>query len=117
MGSWVVSGSAVANNALLAASGEGFVGNIYRLKFTQNPGALKEPQIELYLDGKRPSLVGSGANGLALQVVTFVNTDGQQGEENDYFADHCDGVTATITASVSTDATQYSQLAGLSTAE
>lgn len=118
--SWVVSGSAVANNALLAASGEGFVGNIYRLKFTQNPGALKEPQIELYLDGKRPSLVASGATAtLALQVVTFVNTDGQQGEDNDYFADHCDGVTVTIDAVTNSGAlaSDYVALGGLDTAE
>jgi len=66
-------------------------GYIYRLKFYGNPGALKQPQIELYLDGKRPSLVSP--NG---KVITKVWTDGQQGENNDYFADHCDKVTATI---------------------
>lgn len=66
-------------------------GHIYRLKFYGNPGALKQPEIEVYLDGKRPSLVSPSA-----KVVTRVWTDGQQGEDNDYFADHCDGVTVTI---------------------
>jgi len=66
-------------------------GYIYRLKFYGNPGSLKEPEVELYLDGKRPSLVSVGK-----KVITKVWTDGQQGENVDYFADHCDGVTVTI---------------------
>jgi hypothetical protein len=68
-----------------------FSGYIFRIKFYGNPGALKEPEIELYLDGKRPSLVSNGK-----KVVTKVWTDGQQGESKDYFADHCDKVTVTI---------------------
>lgn len=66
-------------------------GFFYRIKFFGNPGALKVPQISVYLDGKRPSLVSSYG-----KVVTKVWTDGQQGEYSDYFADHCDGVMATI---------------------
>jgi hypothetical protein len=66
-------------------------GYIYRLKFYGNPGALPEPKVELYLDGKRPSLVSTGA-----KVITKVWTDGQQGENVDHFADHCDGVTVNI---------------------
>lgn len=66
-------------------------GYIYRIKFYGNPGKLREPEIEIYLDGKRPSLVSAG-----YKVITKVWTDGQQGEDNDYFADHCDGVTVTI---------------------
>jgi len=66
-------------------------GYIYRIRFFGNPGAQKQPEIEVYLDGKRPSLVSAG-----YKVITKVWTDGQQGEYNDYFADHCDGVTVTI---------------------
>lgn len=66
-------------------------GHFYRMKFFGNPGAIKQPEIEVYLDGKRPSLISSGA-----KVITKVWTDGQQGEYNDYFADHCNGVTTTI---------------------
>lgn len=66
-------------------------GYIYRIKFYGNPGQLKQPKIEIYLDGKRPSMVNVG-----YPVITKVWTDGQQGESKDYFADHCNGVTATI---------------------
>jgi len=66
-------------------------GYIYRLKFYGNPGKIPQPEIELYLDGKRPSLISPSA-----KVITKVWTDGQQGEDKDYFADHCDGVTVTI---------------------
>lgn len=67
-------------------------GYIYLLKFYGNPGAWREPEIELYLDGARPSL--SSASGA--KIITKVWTDGQQGEDNDYFADHCDQVRVTI---------------------
>jgi len=74
---------------------------------------MKEPQIEVYLDGKRPSIV-SGNN--AGEVFTKVWTDGQQGEDIDYFPDHCDGVTATInTIGSGVHATTY--LTGLTTVE
>jgi hypothetical protein len=66
-------------------------GHIYRLKFYGNPGALKQPEIEVYLDGNRPTLISQSA-----KVITKVWTDGQQGEHNDYFADYCDGVSVTI---------------------
>jgi len=75
-------------------------GYIYRLKFYGNPGKLPEPAIEVYLDGKRPSLAAASTNSQSApvdgKVITKVWTDGQQGEFNDYFADHCDGVTVTI---------------------
>jgi hypothetical protein len=65
-------------------------GYIYRIKFYGNPGAIAEPEIELHIDGKRPSLASSG------KVITTVWTDGQQGEDYDYFADHCDNVAVSI---------------------
>jgi hypothetical protein len=67
-------------------------GYVYRIKFFGNPGAFKQPEIEIYLDGKRPSLTTTPGE----KVITKVWTDGQQGEYKDYFADHCDGVTVTI---------------------
>jgi len=76
-------------------------GVIYRLHFNGNPGALREPEIEIYLDGKRPSLASSKptATPTALygKTSTKVWTDGQQGEDQDYFGNHCDGVTVQIT--------------------
>lgn len=67
-------------------------GTIYRIKFAENPGALKEPEIEIYLDGKRASIATADDETL----ITPVWTDGQQGESVDYFADICAGVTVTI---------------------
>ena len=74
-----------------AAGGNGatalnLLGAIYNLRFLGNPGKLKQPEIEIYLDGKRPSLVPGVTNS---KVLTKVWTDGQQGESIDYFADHC----------------------------
>jgi len=73
-------------------------GFVYRVKFLGNPGKIRSPEIEIYLDGKRPSLVSAHTSGTSkpATVITRVWTDGQQGEDVDYFADHCDGVTATI---------------------
>jgi len=68
------------------------VGYIYRIKFFGNPGKLREPEIEIYLDGKRPSILTQKN----YHMITRVYTDGQQGESDDYFADHCDGVTAYV---------------------
>ena len=78
-------------------------GYIYRIKFYGNPGALKQPEIVTRLDGNRNTLMSVTYDGTGqvtaatqYQVITKVWTDGQQGENNDYFADHCDGVTVTI---------------------
>jgi len=91
-------------------------GYIYRLKFYGNPGALKEPQVEIYLDGKRPSLVVPKSNNG--KVLTKVWTDGQQGENKDYFADHCDGVTVNIGITTgSTYGAAYHFLTGFTTGE
>jgi len=80
----------VATTIASAKATTALSGYIYRIKFYGNPGALPQPKIEIYLDGKRPTLKSSG------RVITKVWTDGQQGESNDYFGDHCDGVTVTI---------------------
>jgi len=75
-------------------------GYIYKIKFLGNPGALREPEIEIYLDGDRPTLAaveyrstGGKTNTYSTaKVLAKVWTDGMQGENKDYFADHCDGV-------------------------
>jgi hypothetical protein len=75
-------------------------GFAYNIIFDGIAGYLAEPKIELYTDGKRPSLVSSKSDNphQGGKVITKVFTDGMQGEDNDYFADHCDGVTVTVTA-------------------
>jgi hypothetical protein len=76
------------------------IGFVYRLKMFGNPGALKEPEIEIYLDGDRPTLAAQdhapAQSGYESTLITKVWTDGMQGEDNDYFADHCDGVTVNV---------------------
>lgn len=69
-----------------------FTGAIYRVKFNGNAGALQEPQIELYLDGRRPSLLSPDEH----QIVTFVVSDGEMGESTDIVADHCDHVIVSV---------------------
>lgn len=96
-------------------------GYVYRIQFWGNPGNLREPQIEVHLDGKRPTLqageakIGFGltaADGIEVgkRVITKVWTDGQQGEDNDYFTDHCDGVQATVTWTADADVTKDADL-------
>jgi len=79
-------------------------GFVYRIHFFNNPGKLREPVIETYLDGDRRSIQSQVKNSGSLAdnapkgtVITKVWTDGQQGESHDYIADHCDGVTFTLT--------------------
>jgi len=84
----------LANYQENAALAPHFTGTIYRIKFNGNPGGLKEPQIDLYLDGnEKPTLLGDtdGDN-----VVTFVVSDGEVGESTDHVADHCDNVVVSV---------------------
>lgn len=99
----------VANNVAMA-------GYVYRIKFFGNPGKLKEPEIEIYLDGLKPTMNSPGQT-----VMTHVWTDGQQGEDEDFFPNHCDGVTVTILANQLTNGKRttysYSTLSGMTSAE
>jgi hypothetical protein len=102
----LVSGIADASNGgayPTAATRVTLSGYIYRLKFFGNPGYLKQPEIVTHLDGKRNSLMyttystsSTGEPDTKELVITKTWTDGQQGEDKDYFADHCDGVTVSI---------------------
>jgi hypothetical protein len=92
-------------NLPAAATRLTMTGDIYRIKFLGNPGKLQQPEIVTHLDGKRNSLMSTeydtsaafdGEPNVNNVVITKVFTDGQQGEDKDYFADHCDGVTVTI---------------------
>lgn len=65
-------------------------GDVYRIVFNGNPGALPQPQINIHTDGTRPSLQTKGT------LFTSVWTDGQQGESMDYFGDNCPGVRVTV---------------------
>jgi len=87
-------------------------GHIYRVFFQGNPGAFRQPEIEVYLDGKRPTLVSPGS-----KVITKVWTDGQQGEYNDYFGDFCDRVSVTIGVRGTIDFARETFLTGMTRTE
>lgn len=105
------SGGATAGTGVNGATRATLSGHIYRIKFYGNPGYLHEPEIITHLDGKRNSLQSTVFGGTSedptgsFAVITKVWTDGQQGEDKDYFADHCDGVTVRIYTDAATDGT------------
>ena len=64
----------------------------YTLTFTDNPGELREIEIDQYLDGSRPTVeVSTGT--LKIGVHTKV-----LGESIDYFAERCEGITVKVLA-------------------
>lgn len=78
-------------------------GRMYELAFML-PGDIPELRIELYTDGASPTLVASNGDPRLINrgdpgaVIAEVWSDGEIGEDNDYFADHCDGVVVHIDA-------------------
>lgn len=91
-------------------AGNDFTGYIYRIYFRNNPGNFREPEINVHLDGSRPTLASQPD--VNEELITKVWTDGQQGENIDYFGDHCDGVTVTLTTNAG-----VTSLTGLSDSE
>lgn len=85
-----------------AAGTDLYSGDIYRVQFYNNPGKLQQPEIETMLDGGRTSLSAGTLqtdgvqDSTTFKIQTVVWTDGQQGENTDYFGDHCDGVSVTL---------------------
>lgn len=84
-------------------TGDHYAGDVYRIQFFNNPGKLRQPQIETMLDGGRTTLAAGPLDTGGVQSDdylphTAVWTDGQQGENIDYFADHCDDVTVMISS-------------------
>jgi len=61
------------------------------LAFPSNPGYLKQPEINMHLDGDRPSLYTDGDD-----PITWVYPNGFQGEDVDYVPDLCAGVRVTL---------------------
>lgn len=64
----------------------------YTLTFTDNPGELREIEIDQYLDGSRPTVevsTGTLKTGVHTKVL---------GESIDYFAERCEGITVKVLA-------------------
>jgi hypothetical protein len=62
----------------------------YTLAFPNNPGVLKQPEFNFYLDGSRPSAYTTGGSNNGLQSWVYAN--GFQGEEFDFAPDYCENV-------------------------
>jgi len=71
----------------------------YTVAFTQNFGRLKQPEINIYLDGTRPTLY-TDETGSTLGYHVYPN--GFIGEEDDLVPDECEGVLVTITKGINT---------------
>jgi hypothetical protein len=63
------------------------------LVFSKNFGVLKQPEIDMYLDGDRATLYTEETTS---SLKSFVFADGFHGEFNDYVPDHCEGVLVTL---------------------
>ncbi len=67
------------------------------LTFTGNPGPLRQPTVNIYLDGTRPTLYTVASTGGTLTPATVgVTSGGSVGEYHDYFPTHCADVTVTV---------------------
>lgn len=87
------------------ARGNPYYGIKYTLAFPQNPGILKDIELEIYLDGSRPTLydatplLPTPATALTyapapLKIVVYPN--GFSGEDVEYFTERCLGVDVTL---------------------
>lgn len=65
----------------------------YTIMFPQNPGYLREIQINKYLDGARPTL---NTNEVSSTLQIFVFANGFHGEDEDVVPDECEGVLVTF---------------------
>ena len=70
-----------------------YYGIKYTLAFPNNPGKLKQIEINRYLDGKRPTLTVDNPSGF---LDTYIYPNGFTGENIEYFDERCDGVDITI---------------------
>jgi len=75
------------------------VHNRYTLAFTQNPGRLRQIEVNKYLDGTRPTLFSLEANGEDVSTLGWhIYADGFTGEYVDYVNDLCQGVFLKVVA-------------------
>lgn len=86
-----------------------YTGKKFTLAFPSNPGKLRQPELDIYLDGARPTLMngvttigfGDGTkikygDFVGSQVRSWVWANGFSGETDDFVPDLCVGVTATL---------------------
>ena len=88
-----------------------YYGRKTTLAFPENPGKLTALEVDMYLDGKRPSLEVANTSQCS-SVGVFVYSDGFIGEDTEYFTENCVGVDVTLTAGPN-----YHYISGLSPIE
>lgn len=64
------------------------------LVFSKNVGVLKQPEIDMFLDGSRASIFTAESTS---SLKSFVFADGFHGEFDDLVPDHCEDVLVTLT--------------------
>jgi len=77
---------------------------VFTLAFPSNPGYLKQPEFNFYLDGSRPTLYTTGSTD-ALQSWVYPN--GFTGEDFDFVPDLCEGVKVNIAPPPGTNQPSY----------
>jgi hypothetical protein len=101
-------------NSITAADEPGYIssnpyyGIKYQLAFPRNPGFLPALDINIYLDGTRPTLYTTDGS----RVSMFVYPNGFSGEYADYFRSLCNGVDVTLQKT-----STYNYLSGLTNLE
>jgi len=104
-----------ANNGYLP-----YVATKFTLAFPSNPGDLKQPSLDLFLDGSRPTVsTGVTASGTAASSVvrTWVYANGFTGETADFVPDLCEGVTVTLNANTAAPVNGWGRLGGMTPAQ
>lgn len=71
-------------------------GTGFELIFSGNPGSHADPKIETRTNGYQPTITASKDGGNIAKLVTKVFSDGDLANDDDFFGDHCDGVTVKI---------------------
>jgi hypothetical protein len=77
-----------------SASQNLYIKSMFTLAFPGNPGYLKQPEINIYLDGNRPTLYTETDPS---PLKTYVYPNGFTGEDVDYVPDFCSGVRVKLT--------------------
>lgn len=75
-----------------------YYGIKYTIAFPQNPGYLKQVELNMYLDGSRPTLT---SNESISTLGNFVYPNGFQGNTTDYFSHKCNGLYINLATSAS----------------
>ena len=78
------------------AFGKNFYGFKYTILLSANHGKLRQPELDVFLDGSRPTLYVIDAPRDMSEVHWRVYSNGFKGEDVDFFSDFCNGVAPTL---------------------